>query len=163
MILTDKWWEHPVLVARFDMRYKRGAPTECWPWVASKTSKGYGTISIGTKGKRLAHRLALERKLGRSLGIEWAIHSCDNPSCVNPSHLRPGGAQENNADKKKRNRCRNGDQQKERNGAAKLTNAQVDEIRRLLQKGGLFQWQIAKLFGVSQSTVSEIKNRRHWK
>jgi DNA-binding NarL/FixJ family response regulator len=43
----------------------------------------------------------------------------------------------------------------------KLTSEEVLEIRRLLREG-LYQHVIARQFGISQSVVSEIKNRKAW-
>jgi hypothetical protein len=59
----------------------------------------------GLKGKAVrVHRLILERKLGRPIypGY-WAIHSCDEPSCVNPDHLREGTHSDNARDSFLRN------------------------------------------------------------
>ncbi len=162
MEIGKRWWDHPVLVARFDMRYERRGDDECWPWMATRSSKGYGMISISATKRAYASRLALERKLGEPLGQRWALHSCDNPPCVNPAHLRAGDIRDNNRDKAERGRGRTCYQKGERNKAAKLNAEQVAEIRALAAKGDLRQWQIAARFGVSQATVSEIKNGRIW-
>jgi hypothetical protein len=46
---------------------------------------------------------------------------------------------------------------------AKLTTAQVDEIRRQTQAGKISQRAIGEQFGVCPSTVSLIKRHRTWK
>jgi len=52
-----------------------------------------------------AHRLVLERKLGRPIKPGYqANHHCDNPSCVNPDHLKEGTYKENRQDAIARNR-----------------------------------------------------------
>jgi len=50
----------------------------------------------------------------------------------------------------------------ERNGRAKLTNAKVKEIRRLLATGRT-EMYLAKRFGVNASTISRIRTGRNWR
>jgi len=45
----------------------------------------------------------------------------------------------------------------------KLTQRDVRAIYNLCEEGTLTQWEIAHLFGVTQSMVSKIYNRRNWK
>ena len=46
------------------------------------------------------HRLALERKLGRPIKPGFfALHLCDNKSCVNPDHLYEGTDKDNQQDR----------------------------------------------------------------
>jgi hypothetical protein len=49
----------------------------------------------------------------------------------------------------------------EKNGSAKLTEDQVREIRRLCASGQ-YQYVVGRMFGVSQSAVQFIVNRRTW-
>lgn len=49
------------------------------------------------------------------------------------------------------------------NGCAKITDQDVLEIRRLVAHGGLTQTQIGEMFGIDQTTVSDIKRRKSWK
>lgn len=86
------------------------------------------------------------------------MHTCDNPPCCNPAHLRCGTQKENIEDKytKGREDPRSGG----RNHMAKLTGQQVAEIRsRVACERGV---DLAREYGVSKATISEIKNRRHW-
>jgi hypothetical protein len=79
---------------------------ECWIWLGSKNSKGYGTFMY-EKPKRVgAHRFAYEDQVGpipEGLTID---HLCWNPSCVRPSHLEPVTQAENNRRERERLRGR---------------------------------------------------------
>lgn len=56
-------------------------------------------VTINHKGGLRVNRLALERKLGRSIKPGYfACHHCDTASCVNPEHLYEGTNQENQKD-----------------------------------------------------------------
>lgn len=44
-----------------------------------------------------------------------------------------------------------------KNPACKLSDVQVDEIRKLLAEGKLFQYEIARMFGISRNHVSSLK------
>lgn len=82
-------------------KQKRGWP-DCVIWPGCKDQDGYGHVRIDGKMQR-AHRVALERRLGRKLAPgECALHVCHNPPCVNAEHLRPGTVAENNAEARAR-------------------------------------------------------------
>jgi len=51
----------------------------------------------------------------------------------------------------------------EDHGYSKLTEAQVIEIRERYARGGIYQWQLANEYGVSQRLVSLITRRENWK
>jgi hypothetical protein len=52
----------------------------------------------------MAHRIALERKLGRPIKPGYqALHTCDRKSCVNPDHLYEGTPENNIHDLQQRN------------------------------------------------------------
>lgn len=72
---------------RFWYRVSKGGDYDCWEWLGSKTSKGYGQMSVNNKPKR-SYRVSYEihfRELGRG---EIVDHICQNKGCVNPNHLR---------------------------------------------------------------------------
>ena len=84
-------------------------------------------------------------------------------ACCNPAHLFLATHDENMADCKAKARHVHG----ERSAQAKLTDAQVREIRRLYRKTGPRRGngtELAARFGVSKGTISEIanSNRRRW-
>lgn len=75
------------------------ATSDCKIWPGYKDKDGYGHVKIAGKPLR-AHRVALEKKLGRKLlPGECALHSCHTPSCVNPDHLHVGSVADNNREK----------------------------------------------------------------
>ena len=82
---------------------------------------------------------------------------CNNGRCVNPRHLRWGTAADNAADRliAGTNACG------ERDGNAKLTEADVTEVKRLLSEGWT-QIEIGERFGVHRRTIGRIKLGQSW-
>jgi hypothetical protein len=69
-------------------------PTGCLEWQESRFRDGYASIHY--KGKRtVVHRLVATLVYGPPEPKMYALHSCDNKSCINPKHLRWGTAKEN--------------------------------------------------------------------
>lgn len=68
-------------------------PDECWPWLASKTSRGYGQIKLDRHS--LAHRIAFELIKGKIPDGLQIDHLCRNRSCCNPSHMEAVTQREN--------------------------------------------------------------------
>lgn len=79
-------------------RIKTGAADECWPWIGSHVSAGYGNFT--RDGKVIyAHRASFEAANGIGSAVGWVIrHTCDNKPCVNPKHLLSGTHKDNNHD-----------------------------------------------------------------
>ena len=68
---------------------KVGKSTDCWHWMAGKTSDGYGGYWF--KGKMVAaHRFSWALVHGFNALPEWPLildHICRNRDCVRPDHL----------------------------------------------------------------------------
>lgn len=125
--------------------------------------KGYGLVTIGRKCHR-AHRVSWANSNGPIPLGGHILHRCDTPSCINPIHLFLGDNRLNVADKVAKGRQAVGDaigsrMHGERQGHAKLSEEQVISIRNSSDKGIV----LAILYGVSESTISEIKNNKAWK
>jgi hypothetical protein len=78
-----------------------GDTSECieFPECAHHIS-GYVLVRTWGRGQvARAHRLVLERKLGRLIRLGYeACHRCDNKGCLNPSHIYEGTRSENRQD-----------------------------------------------------------------
>jgi DNA-binding transcriptional regulator YiaG len=153
---------------RFWAHVDRRSLDECWPWLAA-LRKGYGTFKLApgdleTDRRRdvYAHRVAF-----RLVHDRWpepeALHGCDNPVCCNAEnsqHIHEGTPQSNMDEKMARGRHR-GAAPGVLNHNSKLTQEQINEVRRLAQ-AGVSQRTIGTQFGVAQPTVSRIvRGQRH--
>ena len=68
----------------------------CWEW-QRRIKDGYGTVQIAGRVHQV-HRLSLQAKHGRPLGVLAAHHKCANSKCANPDHLQPVTHRENVAE-----------------------------------------------------------------
>lgn len=120
----------------------------CWNWTKSKDSHGYGRIYKGGGGSReflLVHRLSWLLFNGPISDDLCVLHKCDNPACVNPEHLFLGTHKDNMQDRDKKGRQ-----------LKKLTNQQREEVKNLALIDTMTQAEIARIYGVSQQTISNI-------
>lgn len=124
----------------------------CHVWKGKTNQKGYGRLMINRR-ELLAHRVAWEHAHGRIPDGLCVLHRCDTPPCINPAHLFLGTIADNNADMKAKGRDRKATG--ERAPSAKLTSAEITEIRRRGRTAELFK-DIAAAFGVHPSHVSRI-------
>lgn len=118
--------------------------SQCWEWTLYKNWNGYGIQKVAGKMKR-AHRVVYEKYVGPIPAGMDLDHLCKNRGCVNPKHLEPVTGTENARRRKD----------------SKLNMTKVTEIRRLL-KLGVKGSVVAKQFGISQDTVSNIKLNKQW-
>lgn len=131
---------------------------ECVIWPFAKAANGYGVVRI--EGKLLyTHRVVCTKVHGEPPTPEHhAAHSCGNGhlACTNKRHLSWKTPAANQAD-----RLTHGtDGRGEKHGAAKLTEADVLEIRRM--RGAVPRPALAERFGVSRRTIGAIHNRKSW-
>ena len=145
----DRFWE------KVEVR----GPEDCWEWTAYKNRKGYGYFSIAGAGVTGAHRVSWEFANGSIPPGLYVLHSCDRPSCVNPAHLRTGTQTDNMRDMI--GRGRSWQPKGVTNSKAKLSESDVLDIRRRCA-GGEKRVPVAKLYGVTRSTVSRIVSLKTW-
>lgn len=142
--------------------------SECWNWTGQKNNRGYGIfknkilmeqmgVGVATASPRAAYWI-----FKKPFGREWVLHHCDNPACCNPNHLYLGSPQDNVDDMVSRGRNSRGEDRP----AAKLTEMDVREIRRLRGKRGGSRMKtkdIAAKFSIGVSLVNKIVFREAWK
>lgn len=123
----------------------------CWEYLGSKSSDGYGKITVDRKPYR-AHRAAYEAWVGPIPCGELIRHTCDNIICINPEHLIPGTPKQNSGDAVERQRVANG----ERSGQHKLLDSEVALMRAMYSTGRYTQRELARTFSCSQAQVNNI-------
>jgi hypothetical protein len=151
-----------LVIERFREKVARGAPGDCWDWIRSTSSSGYGRFKIDPYTTVHANRFALVLETMREPHGLMALHSCDRPICCNPAHLRWGDAYDNMQDKIARGRARSGDQSGERNPGSKIGIETLREIVGLIERHH-DNTAIARRFGLSHSMISRIAVGRAWK
>lgn len=136
----------------------------CWLWTGAAGDDEYGRVRYEGRVLR-AHQAAylLFRGPIRDLMV---CHKCDTPACVNPDHLFLGTGSDNQQDSVRKGRHATakyfGSQRGERNGNAKLTAEDVQEIRVRRRKGEC-QKKIAEDFGVTRANISRICRNESWR
>lgn len=128
--------------------------SECIDHGRAGNSKGYAFSKVDGKS------VGLHRKALLDAGIEIpdghvAMHACDNPRCINIEHLSVGTYRQNMVDALSKDRL-TGSQ-------AGVTEYAVRWIRSLWTAGGRTQQELADLFGLNQSAISKIVNRKTWR
>lgn len=135
---------------------------ECilWPFAAAGLRVKYGRMT-DEKGVTIgAHRFVCMKVHGKPpTRKHQAAHLCSNSLCLNPRHLRWATRKENEADKIAAGRTNRGS----RNGRSKLTEAQVQEIRRLRVEQELTHQALAERFNCSRRMIGFILRGSHWR
>lgn len=136
---------------------KRDAPRSsalpCREWQGQLGGRGYGVVPIWARidGERYAHRAAFIAAHGPIPPGHLVRHTCDNRPCIEPTHLVSGTHADNMRDRMERGRQARG----ERHGRSVLSDAQLAEVRSLLEAGRR-RVDIARRFGVSKSLITFI-------
>jgi hypothetical protein len=174
---------HPPVRPLLERFWAKVVKTEtCWLWGGSAIPRRYG-ILWENKKPVFAHRFSYELHYGPIPDGLWCLHHCDTPSCVRPEHLFLGTNSDNMRDAGAKGRM--GAQrdpfgfsqriqdslrlhpERRARGArihtAKLTEAQVRDIRHIYARGDISYAALARMFGVSQQHVSAIVKRRLWR
>ena len=146
------------LEERFNEKWVPVPESGCWIWTAGLNSKGYGTVRDGQTLK-MTHRVSYELHVGQIPDGMHVLHKCDTPACVNPAHLFLGTHADNMTDKVSKCRQSKG----ETHNTAKLTAAQVREIRFAYATRQMTQQALADKYGVSRSLVGKIVNHKIWR
>lgn len=150
------------LAERFWAKVERGGSDECWPWTASFNGHGYGQFAVDRR-PRGAHRVAWTLTVSDP-GDLFVLHRCDNRACCNPAHLFLGTQADNVADMWEKNRGpKNTGVRGAAHPKAKLTEAQVEEIRTRFKAGGITQAELARAFGVRATLISQIVRLQIWR
>lgn len=164
--LAERIWQHLV----------RGGPDDCWLWEGGLYSNGYGritdvTICAGQRKMALAHRAVWEAIKGPIPTGKALCHTCDTRypvgdiayrRCCNPDHMRPGDRLINMHDAIRSGRLHTrGDKRGVNSGRAKLTNAQVHEIRARYAAGER-NAALARAYGLGTSAMHALVTRKTW-
>lgn len=147
-----------------------GGPDACWPWTGGTFDSGYGrfALSDAKRSSVRSHRWGYTQLVGPIPPGMIILHTCDTPSCHNPAHWRLGTNASNSADMVAKGRSAS----RTRNPASKLTEAQVVEVKTLLEqvavgsgrtkRGQLTLRQIGERFGVSDAAIRAIRTGNTW-
>lgn len=129
--------------------------TGCWNFAGHTNGDGYGAVTKD-RAPYLAHRAAYEVWVGPIPDGHVIRHTCDNRPCINPAHLLTGLPVDNTQDAVDRERTANG----ERHGMHKLTDDEVNSMRREYARGGVTQRALARRYGCSQAQVNNVLLRK---
>lgn len=143
------------------------APKPCWKIRAPAFKSGYLSYHMckdGIRKYRLAHIMvwqAFKGPIPEGIQVNHKNGDRKNPSLTNLDLMTGSGNCAHSFRELGRanfNRPHYGS----RNGSAKLTEADIPEIFRL-SATGMYQWQIAERFGVSQPLIGMVLRRRIWR
>lgn len=131
---------------------------DCWIWTGVTDKDGYGRTWYQGRGNVLVHRLMYELSIGPIVSGMLILHNtnCVSRACVNPAHLRQGTHKENMEDVAK-----TGSKKGTKNPNAKLTEYQVNKIRRM-NASGISVNELSLTFNVSRRTIHNVVNGRSW-
>ncbi len=144
-----------------------GGADECWNWIGSKDTTGYGRIGIGRKYYAV-HRIVYSLSVKdipfsapkKRTDEGHVLHTCDNRACCNPRHLFLGTQKDNMRDMV--SKSRRASTKGELNPNAVLSRKDVGDIKWILSKG-IACPEIARLYGVTATAISRIRDGVSWR
>jgi hypothetical protein len=139
---------------------ERGPSDPCLIWPFWKVRNGYAMLHQREGNGRIVSRVLCEEVYGPPPTPDHqAAHSCGKGhlACVTKGHLSWKTIIDNRADMVRHGTRLYGEKQ----ARAKLTQADVDEIRRL--RGIVVQRELAQIYGVTQALISHIQIGRVWR
>ncbi|MFD1558323.1 HNH endonuclease [Paraburkholderia silviterrae] len=137
-----------------------GRPNGMWEMTPQPYRGYFKFIALGKA--HWVHRCVALAWIGRGLKGQVVCHNDNDVSNSNDSNLRWDTQAGNMQDKKANGTYYCG----ETHHLAKLTQAQVDEIRRAYAMKTGHQWgcrEFARRFGVSSSTICRVSSEKSWK
>ena len=145
-------------IDRFWSRVQIDDPDKCWTWTGARDDFGYGNFCCGRNER--AHRFSYILANGPIPPGFMVCHICDNPACVNPRHFFLGKHVDNNRDREMKGR---GNHPRGENNHAKLTQKQVEEIRKTYKPWVVTEKILSRKYGVGLTTINSILHHRKWK
>lgn len=150
-----------LLLQRFNQKWVPEPYSGCHLWTGCTINPMERGV-MRVKGKiYLASRISFQLFNGPIPPGMCVCHRCDTPSCVNPSHLFLGTQVDNVKDMTQKGRAHKGGTffRGELISWSKLTESDVRFIRE--SKGR--NCDLASLFGVSRSAITDIRKKKCWK
>lgn len=127
------------------------------------SNKGYCVVELykdNTRKKMLVHRIVAQTFMPNPNNYPNVCHKDDNPKNNQVTNLFWGTQKMNVKDMMSKGRNANKVFKGEKNGSAKLRDADIPVIRQLLFSTTCAQ--IAKVFGVDRTAISQIKRGITW-
>lgn len=135
---------------------------DCVLWPFGRYTQGYGQVWADGRSRGV-HVIACEHFHGPRPPGMYACHShAGNKHCCNPRHLRWDTPKANSADMVAHGTSAGTHVAGEQHPNAKLTAAQVAEIRERHAAGGISGRALAREYGVSNVSISYIVRRISW-
>lgn len=156
----------PKIAERFWSFVEKKSKTECWLWRGQRTGTYYGQFEWVQDGRRIvrrAHRLAYVLAIQPISDATFVFQDCENRLCCNPNHLCVGGQHQRMQrvvakDPYWAPHIRDAEGAAHHN--AKLTPEIVRHLRVDQQTP---TYVLAKIYGICQQTISDVRRRRTWK
>lgn len=121
---------------------------------------GYLYVSLGVNNRHSVHSLVCAAFHGPRPAADRVVRHLNDQKLDNrPENLKWGTRKENSQDAVSNGRTLVG----QSNTFARLSESQVEAIRRIYASGRLSQYDLADLCGVTQSAIQDIVSQRSWR